>query len=74
VLRFIVRRLIQMVGVVIVLSLLLFIWLRSLPGGTVSAMLGDRATPESTARLTKELGLEAGRSGWPPRSRRAPRR
>ncbi|HEY7721777.1 MAG TPA: ABC transporter permease [Pedococcus sp.] len=57
-LRFIVRRLIQMVGVVIVLSLLLFIWLRSLPGGTVSAMLGDRATPESTARLTKELGLD----------------
>jgi peptide/nickel transport system permease protein len=47
-----------MVGVVIVLSLLLFIWLRSLPGGTVSAMLGDRATPESTARLTKELGLD----------------
>ena len=57
-LRFIVRRLIQMVGVVIVLSLLVFIWLRSLPGGTVSAMLGDRATPESTARLTKELGLD----------------
>jgi peptide/nickel transport system permease protein len=47
-----------MVGVVIVLSLLLFIRLRSLPGGTVSAMLGDRATPESTARLTKELGLD----------------
>jgi peptide/nickel transport system permease protein len=58
VLRFIVRRLIQMVGVVIVLSLLLFIWLRSLPGGTVSAMLGDRATPESTARLERELGLD----------------
>ena len=57
-LRFIVRRLIQMVGVVIVLSLLVFIWLRSLPGGTVSAMLGDRATPETTARLTKELGLD----------------
>jgi peptide/nickel transport system permease protein len=58
VLRFILRRLLQMVGVVVVLSLLLFIWLRSLPGGTVSAMLGDRATPESTARLTKELGLD----------------
>ena len=36
-----------MVGVVIVLSMLVFLWLRSLPGGTVSAMLigdpsGDR--------------------------------
>ena len=57
-LRFIVRRLAQMVGVVFVLSLLLFIWLRMLPGGTVSAILGDRATPESRERLTKALGLD----------------
>ena len=57
-LRFILRRLLQMIGVIVVLSLLLFIWLRSLPGGTVSAMLGDRATPESTARLRHELGLD----------------
>jgi peptide/nickel transport system permease protein len=57
-LRFVVRRLLQMVGVMIALSLLLFMWLRSLPGGTVSAMLGERATPESRARLTKALGLD----------------
>ena len=57
-LRFIVRRLLQMVGVLFVLSLLLFIWLRMLPGGTVSAILGDRATPESRERLTKALGLD----------------
>ncbi len=57
-LRFILRRLLQMMGVIVVLSLLLFIWLRSLPGGTVSAMLGDRATPESRARLIEELGLD----------------
>jgi peptide/nickel transport system permease protein len=58
VLRFIVRRLVQMVGVVFVLSLLLFLWLRMLPGGTVSAILGDRATPESRAKLEKALGLD----------------
>ena len=57
-LRFIIRRLLQMVGVMIALSLLLFLWLRSLPGGTVSAMLGERATPETRARLTKALGLD----------------
>ena len=57
-LRFIVRRLVQMVGVVFVLSLLLFLWLRMLPGGTVSAILGDRATPESRAKLEKALGLD----------------
>ena len=58
VLRFIVRRLIQMVAVLAVLSLLLFMWLKSLPGGTVSAMLGERATPQSRAALEKVLGLD----------------
>lgn len=56
--RFIFRRLLQMIGVIFVLSLLLFFWLRSLPGGTVSAILGERATPESRAALTKALGLD----------------
>lgn len=57
-LRFIVRRLVQMVGVLIVLSLLLFLWLRSLPGGTVSAILGERATPASRAAMEKQFGLD----------------
>lgn len=57
-LRYIIRRLIQMVGVMLALSLLLFLWLRSLPGGTVSAILGERATPESRARLERVLGLD----------------
>ena len=57
-LRFIVRRLIQMVGVVLVLSLLLFVWLRSLPGGTVSALLGERQTAERRAALEAALGLD----------------
>ncbi|GAA3610532.1 ABC transporter permease [Marihabitans asiaticum] len=57
-LRFIVRRLLQLVLVIFALSVLLFAWLKSLPGGTVSAMLGERATPESREALTKELGLD----------------
>ncbi|MGG5261047.1 ABC transporter permease [Phycicoccus avicenniae] len=56
--RFILRRLLQMVGVVFILSLLLFFWLRSLPGGTVSAILGERATPETREALTKAFGLD----------------
>ncbi|HMM94091.1 MAG: ABC transporter permease [Micrococcales bacterium] len=56
--RFIIRRLLQMVGVVFVLSLLVFLWLRSLPGGTVSAILGERATPETRAALSKAFGLD----------------
>jgi peptide/nickel transport system permease protein len=56
--RFIVRRLFQMAGVVLVLSLLLFMWLRSLPGGPVSAILGERATPERREALEQALGLD----------------
>ncbi|MFD1147014.1 ABC transporter permease [Saccharothrix hoggarensis] len=57
-LRYTIRRLIQLVGVVLVLSLLLFAWLRALPGGPVSALLGERATPEKREALTKQLGLD----------------
>ncbi|KRE35753.1 peptide ABC transporter permease [Janibacter sp. Soil728] len=56
-LKFIIRRLLQLVVVLFVLSILLFAWLRALPGGVVSAMLGERATPESRARLTEAFGL-----------------
>ena len=46
-LRFILRRLLQMVGVVFVLSLLVFVWLRSLPGGPSrpSSASGDPRAP-----------------------------
>ncbi len=57
-LRFIVRRLLQMLLALFALSILLFAWLRSLPGGPVSALLGERGTVESRAALEKELGLD----------------
>ena len=57
-LRFVVRRLLQMVGVILVLSVLVFVWLRSLPGGPVSAILGERGTPARRAALEEALGLD----------------
>lgn len=57
-LRYIVRRIGQLIGVVFMLSLLLFFWLRALPGGPANALLGDRATPEQRARLEEVLGLD----------------
>ncbi len=57
-LRFIVRRSLQAVLALFVLSVLLFAWLRSLPGGVVSALLGERATPASSAQLSAQLGLD----------------
>ena len=38
--------------------MLLFAWLRSLPGGPAGALLGDKATPESIAALNRTLGLD----------------
>jgi len=57
-LRFIVRRLIQVVPTLLLLSVLLFAWLRSLPGGPAAALLGDKATPEKIAELNTVLGLD----------------
>lgn len=57
-LRFIVRRILQAVLALFVLSVLLFAWLRSLPGGVISALLGERATPDSVAALRAQLGLD----------------
>ena len=57
-LRFVVRRLLQLVPTLLILSVLLFAWLRSLPGGPAGALLGDKATPESIAALNRTLGLD----------------
>jgi len=57
-LRFVLRRLAQVVPTLLLLSLLVFAWLRSLPGGPASAFLGDRATPERIAELNRVLGLD----------------
>jgi peptide/nickel transport system permease protein len=57
-LRIVVRRLLQMVVTLIALSALIFLWLRSLPGGPVDALLGERATPERRRLLTTALGYD----------------
>jgi peptide/nickel transport system permease protein len=57
-LRFIIRRLLQLVPTLLGLSVLLFIWLRRLPGGPETALLGERATPEKVALIRAQLGLD----------------
>jgi peptide/nickel transport system permease protein len=56
--RFIVRRLLQVIPTLAALSVLLFIWLRALPGGPEVALLGERATPERQAAIRDRLGLD----------------
>ncbi|MFI6030664.1 ABC transporter permease [Amycolatopsis magusensis] len=57
-LRFIVRRLLQAIPTLLILSILVFAWLRALPGGPAGALLGDKATPEKIAELNQILGLD----------------
>jgi peptide/nickel transport system permease protein len=57
-LRFIVRRLLQMVVSLLGLSFLLFWWLHRLPGGPETSILGERGTPELRARIRAQMGLD----------------
>ncbi|MEV4349013.1 ABC transporter permease [Actinoplanes sp. NPDC049596] len=56
--RVVSRRLIQLVITLIALTTLVFFWLRSLPGGPVDALLGERATPQTRELLIKALGYD----------------
>ena len=57
-LRFVLRRLALMVPVLVGLSILLFAWVRALPGDPARALLGQRATPEGIARVNEVYGFE----------------
>jgi peptide/nickel transport system permease protein len=56
-LRFVVRRLLLLVPILIGLSLLVFFWIRALPGTPATSLLGERATPEAIEAINEQLGL-----------------
>ena len=56
--RFAVRRLFLLVPILIGLSLLLFVWVRALPGTPAAALLGERATPAAVERFERQYGLD----------------
>ena len=57
-LRFVVRRLLILIPILIGLSILVFFWIRNLPGGPAAALLGERATPEAVAAIRHQYGLD----------------
>lgn len=57
-LRFTVRRLILLVPILIGLSILVFVWVRALPGSPAESLLGERADEESIAQIRDQLGLD----------------
>ena len=57
-LRFVVRRLLLLVPILLGLSILVFAWIRALPGSPADVLLGERATPAAIARVRHEYGLD----------------
>lgn len=56
-LRVIGKRLVLLVPTLFGLSILLFLWVRNLPGGPATALLGERATPEAVERVNELYGF-----------------
>jgi len=57
-LRFIVRRLLLLIPILIGLSILVFVWIRALPGSPAESLLGEHATPEAVAQIRHQYGLD----------------
>ena len=57
-LRFTVRRLLLLLPILLGLSIIVFFWVRALPGGPAQALLGERATPERIVQINHQYGLD----------------
>jgi peptide/nickel transport system permease protein len=57
-LRYVVRRLLLLVPILLGVSILIFVWIRALPGDPASALLGERATPALVQQYRDRYGLD----------------
>jgi peptide/nickel transport system permease protein len=57
-LRYLVRRLLLLVPILLGVSVLIFFWIRALPGGPAEALLGERSTPALIAAYRHQYGLD----------------
>jgi peptide/nickel transport system permease protein len=56
-LRYIVRRLLLLIPILIGVSLLIFFWIHALPGSPAESLLGERATPALVKAYRDKYGL-----------------
>ncbi len=56
--KFILRRLLLLIPIMLGLTVLVFLFIRLLPGDPAGAILGERATPEAVERVRTALGLD----------------
>ncbi len=57
-LRYVVRRLLLVIPILLGVSLLIFFWIRALPGSPAEALLGERATPALVQAYRQKYGLD----------------
>ena len=57
-LRYVVRRLLLLVPILLGVSILIFFWIRALPGSPAESLLGERATPQLVHQLREGLGAQ----------------
>jgi peptide/nickel transport system permease protein len=57
-LRYVVRRLLLLIPILLGVSLLIFFWIRALPGSPAEALLGERATPRLVKEYRQRYGLD----------------
>jgi peptide/nickel transport system permease protein len=57
-LRFVVRRLLLLVPILLGLSILIFGWIHALPGSPQESLLGERATPELVKEYNHRYGFD----------------
>src|ERR671936_111414 len=57
-LRYLVRRLLLLVPILFGVSLLIFFWIRALPGSPAESLLGERATPALVKAYRQRYGLD----------------
>jgi peptide/nickel transport system permease protein len=55
--RFILRRILLAIPVIVVMSVVVFLMIRLVPGDPVQTMLGFRATPQNVRQVREALGL-----------------
>jgi peptide/nickel transport system permease protein len=57
-LRYVVRRLLLLVPILLGVSILIFAWVHALPGDPATALLGERSTPELIREYKARYGLD----------------
>src|SRR6266571_3561546 len=57
-LRYLVRRLMLLVPILVGVSILVFFWVRALPGSPAESLLGERATPQLVQRYRHQYGFD----------------